>query len=125
MLGSREHLEVIGTGEVWAQHQHARQVDLARRDLLEQDRELPRDLGGVGAPQCGVFGHAKLVDAIRVQAGTSSHTVDTAGLHLGEVSQKRGQDLIGATHLAASARQEVVVGEVNRGSRREPERGYP
>jgi hypothetical protein len=87
-------------------------VDLSGSDLLAEHRKAVQDPGSLGAPPSRILGHAKLVDAIGVQARAGARAVEATRLDFGQMSQKSGQDLIGTTDLATSAREQVSVRQV-------------
>jgi hypothetical protein len=102
--------------QVWTEHQHARQVDLASSNFLQHDWESTRDSCRAGATKCGVFGHPKFIDTICINAGTAAQAVDAACIDLAEVGEERSQQLIRTTDQAAHAAEQVFVGKLGKSS---------
>ena len=63
----------------------------------------------MGAPPSCVFGHAKFVDTVGIEAGAGPHAIEATGLDFGQMSQEGREDLIGTTDLDTSAREQVSV----------------
>jgi hypothetical protein len=87
-------------------------VDFAGSDVFENHREFSAKPGSAGAPEGGVFRHAEFVHEISREARASSFAMDAARFDFAEVRQKRGQDLVGATHQTACAQVELAIGDV-------------
>lgn len=84
MLGANEHLAKIVGCEVWPEHQQGREVELAVRDGVEERGKTSDQAGRADAAKRGVFGEAQLVDAVSVQARTSSGAVEATRFDFGK-----------------------------------------
>jgi hypothetical protein len=112
VLGECQQLTMILLGKMGPEHQNARQVDLSGGDLLEEDRELSCNLGGASATEGGILGESKLVDTIGVEGRAGAFAMNAACVQFGQVREERGQELIGSSDEATSARVQVFVREM-------------
>src|SRR5215471_13390234 len=103
MFGAGEDFDHVLLGEVGAEHEQAREVELAEGDGVTQRREAS-DEARSGNPAKGfVFREPKLVDAIDVKARARSGAVNATGLDLAEVREELGEKLVRAPNETARA----------------------
>jgi hypothetical protein len=87
-------------------------MELTRGQSIEQRRKALDETRSRDAAKCFVFREAELVDAVRVEARAGTRAVDSAGFDFSEMGEELSEELIGAAHEAACAREELGVREV-------------
>jgi hypothetical protein len=112
MFGSCEDLRQVGFGEVRAQHQETGEVQLARREGVEQGRKAPDEPRSGHAATRLVLRESELIDAVGVEAGTRARAVDPACFDFSEVAQELSHELVRATDQAAGAGENLGVREM-------------
>jgi hypothetical protein len=85
VFGASEDLDEVVRGEERAEHQQAREVELASGNGLQQQGEAAHEAGGSDTAIRFVFGEAQLVDAVGVEARAGTSAVDAARFDLAEV----------------------------------------
>jgi hypothetical protein len=109
VFGPRQNLSVVFLRQVRAEQQDAGEVNLAGRDLVEQNWKFSRDLRRAGATKGFVLGEPKFIDAIRTEGGASAFAVNAARLDFGEMGEQRRAQLIRAADQATRVRVDLVV----------------
>ena len=97
--------------EVRPEQQQAREVKFAGSNVLEHHGKSPSDPSRLRSAERGVFGHAKLVLTIGGEARASALAMNATRLDFREVSQERGEQLIGAADQTTDAGVELLVGD--------------
>lgn len=85
----REQLGMVGTREVGREQGHRRQVDLASRDQVEDDRVLAGETGGAHPPEGRRLGEMQAVGAVGEHGRARRLPVQPAGVDLGEVGEEQ------------------------------------
>jgi hypothetical protein len=89
-------------------------MKLPRGDGLQEHRKAAHESGGRDAAKRFIFGEAKLVDAIRVEARTGASAVDAARFDLTQVREQARQELVRATDEPSCDGEEFRVRELVR-----------
>jgi hypothetical protein len=109
MLDAQKELAMVLFREMRPDQNHAGQVNLARGDLPEQHRKLPRDSGGSSVSERRVLGHAELVDTESAQARAGALPVNAAHLDLRQVCEQRCELVVRASHATACAGKQIGI----------------
>jgi hypothetical protein len=99
-------------GEVRAEHEQARQMQLASLDRAEQRWEPLHQPGRADPAKGCIFRQPQFVNAISVETGAGAKAVQPARFDLRQVNEQRGEDLIYAPHETACVREQIVIGQV-------------
>jgi hypothetical protein len=105
VLGTQQNFAEVFFGEVRAEHQEAREVELTQSDRAPQSRKAADEASSGDAAKGFVLGKAELVDAISVEARTGTGPVDAARLDLAEVAEQGGKELVRPTDEAPRRRE--------------------
>ncbi len=111
--GLGEQLGVVLLSEVRGEHPQPGKVDPTGADPLEDGGEPANQAGGVEAIEGDAFGHPQLLDAEVEHVGEAPLEVEPTSVHLLEVSEEVGLDLVGAANERAGGLEEVRVAERN------------
>jgi hypothetical protein len=103
-------LRVPFAPQVRADHEHARQVDLALCDGVAELGVLAHEMGCFRTPERRVLSHPELVNAVGVERRAGALAVDAAPLHLTEVGKQVGQRDIGARGQPLHRGKQLVGG---------------
>lgn len=109
--GPLEHLRTLLSAEKGRDHEQARQVDLSPRQSVAEVRVPVNDPRCLRATVRGIFAHAQLVHAVRIERRARPLAVDAASLHFTEMGEKIGERHVGARSEPPHRDVKVIVGD--------------